>query len=229
MGHVAPKTIKQMVSNGAFEGTKIDLAATIQHCDSCEHAKAIRKPIKKFRKAPRAAKFGDEIHSDVWGPSPVQTPGRKEYYVSFTDDHTRWTHLQLLATKDGVFEAYKKFESWSKLQFGISAFKVLCSDRGGEYLGKMFSSHLTSQGMKCRLTVHDTPKYNGISERLNQTLLEQTRALLHLSKLPKNLWGEAINHAIWLKNRTPFRALTDGKTLYEMLYRKKPNLRNLHE
>ena len=37
---------------------------------------------------PRAAKFGDEIHSDVWGPSPVQTPGHKDYYVSFTDDHT---------------------------------------------------------------------------------------------------------------------------------------------
>ena len=29
MGHVTPETIKQMVSNGAFEGTKIDLAATI--------------------------------------------------------------------------------------------------------------------------------------------------------------------------------------------------------
>ena len=152
---------------------------------------------------PRAAKFGDEIHLDVWGPSPVQTPGRKEYYVSFMDDHTRWTHLQLLATKDGVFEAYKNFESWSKLQFGISAFKVLHSDRGGEYLGKMFSSHLASQGTMRWLTVHDTPKYNGISKCLNWMLLERTCALLHSSKLPKNLWGEAINHAIWLKNRTP--------------------------
>ena len=119
------------------------------------------------------------------------------------DDHTRWTHLQLLATKDGVFEAYKNFESWLKLQFGISAFKVLRSDRGGEYLGKMFSSHLVSQGTMRQLTVHDTPEYNGISKCLNWMLLERTRALLHSSKLPKNLWGEAINHAIWLKNRTP--------------------------
>ena len=29
MEHVTPETIKQMVSSGAFEGTKIDLAATI--------------------------------------------------------------------------------------------------------------------------------------------------------------------------------------------------------
>jgi hypothetical protein len=47
--------------------------------------------------------------------------------------------------------------------------------------------------------------------------LEKTRALLHQSKLPKNLWGEAIHHAVWLKNRTSTRALPDGKTPYELL------------
>jgi hypothetical protein len=68
-----------------------------------------------------------------------------------------------------------------------------------------------------------------VSERLNRTLLERTRALLHSSKLPKNLWGEAINHAVWLKNRTPTRALPDGETPYEALYKKKPNLNQLRE
>ena len=178
---------------------------------------------------PRASKFGDEIHSDVWGPSPIQTPGHKEYYVSFTNDHTCWTHLQLLATKAGIFEAYKDFEAWAKLQFGIPAIKTLRSDRGGEYLGKAFSQHLRSQGTEWRLTVHDMPKYNGVSERLNQTLLEQTCALLHSSKLPKSLWGEVINHAVWLKNRTVTQGLPDGKTPFEMLYGKKPNLRKLYE
>ena len=77
--------------------------------------------------------------------------------------------------------------------------------------------------------VHNTPEYNGVSERLNRTLLERTRALLHSSKLPKNLWGEAINHAVWLKNRTPTHALPDGETPYEVLYKKKPNLNQLRE
>ena len=229
MGHIAPEAAKQMVSSGAVEGIEVDLATTVQHCDSCEYAKATRKPIKKTREAPRAVHFGDEIHSDVWGPSPIQTPGRKEYYVSFTDDHTRWTHLQLLGTKDGTFQAYKDFESWAKLHHSIPTFKTLRSDRGGEYLGKQFSSYLQSQGTTRKLTVHDTPEYNGISERLNRMLLERTRALLHASKLPKNLWGEAVTHVVWLKNRTPTRALPDGKTPYEMLYGKKPNLKNLHE
>ena len=74
-----------------------------------------------------------------------------------------------------------------------------------------------------------TPEYNGVSKHLNWMLLERTRALLHWSKLPKNLWGEAINHAVWLKNRTPTRSLPDGETPYKMLYDIKPNLGSLCE
>ena len=103
MAHIAPETIKKMVSKGVIQGVEIDSTAEIQQCNSCEYAKATQKLIQRTREGPRASKFGDEIHSDVWGPSPIQTPGHKEYYVSFTDDHIRWTHLQLLATKNGVF------------------------------------------------------------------------------------------------------------------------------
>ena len=128
MGHIAPETAKQMVSSGAINGIKLDLTSEIEQCASCKYAKATRKPVKKERQIPQATKFGDEIHSDVWGPSPIQTPGHKSYYVSFTDDYTRWTYIQLLATKDGVFQAYKQFEAWAKLHFGIPTFKTLRSD-----------------------------------------------------------------------------------------------------
>jgi hypothetical protein len=97
-----PKTDKQLVSSRTIKGKKIDSALAIQHCNSCEYAKATHKPIKKERQTPRATKLGDEVHSNVCRPSPIQTPGHKDYYMSFTDDHTRWTHLWLLATKDSV-------------------------------------------------------------------------------------------------------------------------------
>ena len=229
LGHIAPEAAKKMVSSGTIEGIEVDLTSTLQTCNSCEYAKATQKPIKKFHETPRASKFGDEIHSDVWGPSPIQTPGHKEYYVSLTNDHTHWTHLQLLATKDGIFEAYKDFKAWAKLQFSIPAIKTLHSDRWAKYLGKAFSQHLQSQRTERKLTIHDTPEYNGVSEHLNWTLLEQTHTLLHSSKLPKNLWGEVINHAVWLKNRMVTWGLPDEKTPFEMLYGKKPNLRKLYE
>jgi hypothetical protein len=56
-----------------------------------------------------------------------------------------------------------------------------------------------------------------------------TWAFLHSSVLPKFLWGEAVKHAIWLKNRMATCALPNGKTPYKMLYGKKPNLAGLRE
>ena len=93
LGHIALETAKKMVSKGSVNGIDIHLTTMIQHCNSCKYVKATRKPIKKTCKTPRATRYGEKIHSDMWGPSPVQTPGWKEYYISFTDDYTYWTHV----------------------------------------------------------------------------------------------------------------------------------------
>ena len=98
MGHIAPEIAKQMVSNGVIKGVEVDSATMIQHCNSCEYAKATRKPIKKFCETPRAAKFGDEISvcrsGLVWfldcdlpqlQPQPVGTAGSS--LINRTEPH----------------------------------------------------------------------------------------------------------------------------------------------
>jgi hypothetical protein len=67
-----------------------------------------------------------------------------------------------------------------------------------------------------------------MAERLNRTIFERVRAMLHASELPKFLWAEAARHAVYLKNRTSTRAL-ENTTPYEKLHKKKPNLANLPE
>lgn len=91
-----------------------------------------------------------------------------------------------------------------------------------------FLAHLGLQGITHHTTVHDTPEENGIAKRLNCTLLERIRAMLHSSGLPRQLWAEAVRHTVWLKNRTSTRAL-EGRTPYEVTYGKRPNLLNLPE
>ena len=51
----------------------------------------------------------------------------------------------------------------------------------------------------------------GVIERWNRTKAELARAMLIDSKLPKFLWGEAMSHAAWIKNRSPTCGL-DGET-----------------
>ena len=179
----------------------------------------LRQPINPLeRSAQHLVHQNSEINSDLWGPSPVQTPGKKEYYAAFTDDHMRWSHLELLHTKDEVFKAYTDFEAWAKTQFRVNSFQRLRTDCRGEYLSNKFNDYLAANGTKWLLTTHDTSEYNGISQRLNRVLLERTRAFLHSSGLPKFLWGEAVKHAIWLKNRMPTRALPISKTPFNALW-----------
>src|ERR1700678_69235 len=105
--------------------------------------------------------------------------------------------------------------------------KALRSERGGEYLEADFSAYLKKAGTIQKLTTHNTPEYNGVSERLNRTIITKVRAMLHDSQLLKFLWGEATMHAVYLKNRTWTRALGDT-TPFEILTKKKPDVANLY-
>ena len=175
-------------------------------CESCEWAKGTRKAVKKVRDGERCAAVGDEVHSDLWGPAPVMTIAKKEYYISFTDDHSHYTNVYFLRTKDEAFDFYRIYEAWLSTQYGVRI-KCLNSDRGGEYMSDEFSDHLKKAGMTRRLTVHDTPEHNGVAERGNRTDLELARAMIHDSGLPKFLWADAVSYAVFVRNRTWTRAI----------------------
>jgi transposase InsO family protein len=118
----------------------------------------------------------------------------------------RYTHLQVLKTKDEAFEAYKSFAAWAQTQHGV-CIKRLHSDCGGEFLSNQFTTYLRQQGTERRLMTVDTPQHNGVAESLNRRLMERTRAILHQADLPKYLWVEAIQFTVWLKNRTSMKTL----------------------
>ena len=219
--------IRTLIRNKAISGIHLIDDQSTLNCDSCEYAKTTRKPIQKQREGLQADSFGAEIHSDVWGASTTESLGGRRYYVTFTDDYSRYSWIEPLRTKDETFEAYKVFAAWAKTQHGMQI-KRLRSDRGGEYTGRKFSAFLREQGTERRLTTHDTPQHNGVAESLNRRLFDCVRAMLHQADLPKNLWAEAVKFAVWLKNRTSTKAI-GNVTPYERLYGEKPNLGGVPE
>lgn len=226
LGHVMHEAAKKLVDDGLIKGVELDEESKPTVCVSCEWGKGHQKAIRKVREEEEPDDVGDEVHSDLWGPASVETINRKEYFTSFTDGCSRFSRIYLIRTKDETFDCYQKFEAWLNTQHNAKI-KRLCSDRGGKYRSNEFDEHLRRQGTIRCLTVHDTPEYNGVSERLNHTLIEKVRAMLHASGLPKFLWGEALMHSVYIKNRTWTRYLNKS-TPYEVLYGSKPDLSNLH-
>jgi len=184
MGHIAVASARKLVESGAVTGINLDLSSEEHDCNACVFACATRLPIPKIRIGPPAQTFGDEIHTDIWGPASIPTRKGRRYFITFTDNATRFTTFYLMRTKDEALAAYKSFEAWALTQGHCSAIKVLRSDRSGEYLSDRFNAHLAAAGTARKLTVHDTPQPNGIARRLNRTLLEQIRAFAHGSGLP---------------------------------------------
>ncbi len=59
-----------------------------------------------------------------------------------------------------------------------------------------------------------------------QTIVTKAQAMLIDSRLPSEMWAEAIDTAVYLHARSPSRTL-DYKSPYEVLYGHKPTLTHL--
>ena len=113
MGRISPESARMLVSQGLVTGLLLDLTEPVRpfFCKSCTYAKSSRKPISKTREGERATVFGGEVHTDLWGPAPIESKGGKKYYITFTDDKTHLTHIYLLRSKDEAFGAYQEHEA----------------------------------------------------------------------------------------------------------------------
>jgi len=69
---------------------------------------------------------------------------------------------------------------------------------------------------------------NGIAERMNRTIMDQTRALLDNAGLPDIFWNYAAMTAVYIINCSPTRALQGNMSPLEAFTGQKPNYKNLH-
>jgi hypothetical protein len=142
-----------------------------------------------------------------------------------TDEASNVTSYIFLKKKNEAFEHFVMFKKEMERQYG-KAIKILQSDCGGEFASAKFQSYLRSEGIQWQHSVAYTPEQNGRAERKNRTIFDTARTLLLQSGLPFFLWPEAVKTAVYLRNRLPSRS-TPGKTPYEVLTGKRPNLSHL--
>ncbi|KAK8680761.1 hypothetical protein V6N13_109700 [Hibiscus sabdariffa] len=172
-------------------------------------------------KSERASDLLGLIHSDVCGPMNAQARGGFHYFITFTDDFSRYGYIYLMRHKSEALEKFKEFRNEVQNQHGKSI-KALRSDRGGKYLSHEFDELLKECGIVSQLTPPGTPQRNGVSERRNRTLLDMVRSMMSHSDLPISFWGHALETAAFTLNRVPSKSVQ--KTPHEMWTGKRPNM-----
>ncbi|KAL0292195.1 UNVERIFIED_CONTAM: Retrovirus-related Pol polyprotein from transposon TNT 1-94 [Sesamum calycinum] len=75
----------------------------------------------------------DLIHTDVCGPLNTQARGGFSYFITFTNDHSRYGYVYLMRYKSKAFVRFKEFRLEVENQTDRKI-KTLRSNRGGEYL-----------------------------------------------------------------------------------------------
>lgn len=198
LGHVNEHQLRQAIKRNHLHGVEISDKDSLKFCVGCVESKMCRQS-NKFMGKIYSRYPGQLIHSDLCGPMPESIGGSK-YFVTFIDDFSRWVKVYYLRKKSETMEKFKEFEAEVSNQWE-SQIQILQTDGGGEYISKEFKDFLKLKGIHHEMTVRDTPEQNGIAERMNCTLCESGRAMLFHAELSKGFWAEAINTAVYTRNR----------------------------
>jgi hypothetical protein len=193
-------------------------------CEPCELGKGTKKISR--RPPARATEKLELVHTDVGGPiKPTSLQGHR-YYITFTDDLTRAVWIRFMKHKSEALQKLKEFKAHAETQSGCSI-KRLRSDNGGEYASSAAQDFYKQHGIQWEPTAPYSPQQNGVSERLNRTIMERVRCMLYDTNLSKKLWQEAARTVVYLKNRSPASSIAKDTTPYELWHGKRPNLEHI--
>ncbi len=220
LGHLGSKSLNTLLS--ASLGLNQVASSEFADCQVCNEGKMTRAVIHTPPVTSRVSQKLELIHTDVCGPLAFESMGGAKYFVTFTDDSTRFSWIKVLEKKSDTFAAFNEFKNMAESE-SDSKIKTIRCDRGGEYMGLNFQEYCTGQGIRIEYTPPRTPEFNGVAERLNRTLEEKVSCMLNEKKMPIEFWAECLSTAVLLKNfsATP---TTDGMSSYELWTGKAPPL-----
>ena len=101
LGHLGKQQMRELVSKELVRGVTISKSDELLFCESCIEGKMHRKSFESVGGI-RSTRKLQCIHSDVCGPMPTESLGRKRYFLSFTDDYSRCCLVYFMRHKSEV-------------------------------------------------------------------------------------------------------------------------------
>ncbi len=134
-GHLGLQNLNKLISSDLVRELKCS-TNLLHFCELCVQGHAMQQPYPKQAER-HASEPLELVHSDVCGPMQTELLGKKRYFVTFTDDCTRFMWIQFIHQKSEVFNKFHSLFLEIERNSG-KKLKTLRTDQGGEYMSREF-------------------------------------------------------------------------------------------
>ncbi|GJX62096.1 retrovirus-related pol polyprotein from transposon TNT 1-94 [Tanacetum coccineum] len=193
-------------------------------CSACALGKSSKKPHK-----PKSEDTNQEklymLHMDLCGPMRVASVNEKKYILVIVDDYSRFTWVKCLRSKDEAPAFIINFLKMIQVRLKETVRRIR-TDNGTEFVNQTLREYYEKVGTRmkhpsCRTLSTEKPV---LFERRNRTLIEAARTMFNLSKSSFiSMADRGCHNALVYQNRSMIRRC-HGKTPYELLHDKPPDL-----
>ncbi|KAL0401970.1 UNVERIFIED_CONTAM: hypothetical protein Slati_4226900 [Sesamum latifolium] len=104
LGHISKDRIRRLVDSKNLEIDDLDHLPT---CEFCLKEKMTKKPF--VGQSAIANGLLDLVHTDVCGPLSSPARGGFSYFITFTDEHSRYDYVYLMRYKSEAFGRFKEY------------------------------------------------------------------------------------------------------------------------
>ncbi|GJX49942.1 retrovirus-related pol polyprotein from transposon TNT 1-94 [Tanacetum coccineum] len=167
-------------------------------CSTFAMGKRKKKPHKPKSKDTNQEKLY-LLHMDLFGPMRVASVNGKKYILVIVDDYSRFTWVKCLRSKDETPDFIIKFLKMIQVRLQVTIRRIR-TDNGTEFVNQTLLEYYEKIGISHETSVARSPRQNG---------------------------AEAVATSCYAQNRSIVR-LCHGKTPYEILHDKPPDLSFFH-
>jgi len=198
LGHISYRKLHEVAR--AVTGMPQDVGTSKQFCEPCVYGKQHRRQFTATTQ--RAQKLLGRIHMDFWGPYKTKGPRGEAFMLTITDDYSRKVWVFATGARSNATNIFKDWQAQAEAQSGQKVMAIR-SDNAPELKKLLWC--IKGHGGTMKPAVPYTPEQNGVAERINRTIIEKSKAMLIDSRLPRNLWPEVVQTAVYIHNRIPPR------------------------
>lgn len=222
LGHLNVQDIRKLIH--VATGIEIRNQYMPDVCDGCAQGK--HTIDINHQAASRAVLAYDLVHLDLLGPiTPTGYDGTK-YAAFLTDDQSRCQWKFNLKVKGALGKVLQEFHQMIKTQTGHTV-KRYRLDNDPAITSNHMRQWAKTHGVHFEFTAPYSPNEDGVAERGMRTNIEKLRSMMAGCYLPKKLWPLGLSTTVYLKNRSPTKAIKEGATPIQKLTNTVPDLSHL--